>query len=477
MPAPLTPPHNAGLHRFAVLTAIATLGLVGIGGLVTSHGAGMAVPDWPNTYGYNMFFFPLSQWVGGIFYEHTHRLAASGVGLLTVVLALWLYGRNARPFMQWVGLILLVAGGATTAAVHRRWTDGLVLGLAGLAFLGASRVWPRCEPSAQWLRHLGLAAFVAVLVQGVLGGLRVVLFKDALGIFHATLAQLFFVLVCAIALFTSRWWQTPPARNHASRITHHASLFLLTTLLILAQLTLGAAMRHQHAGLAIPDFPLAYGKLWPAMDAAAVAHYNQQRIEVMAANPITAFQIGLQMIHRLLAIAILGAVAFAAWSAWRALGGKNSPSRLALAWLGLILTQVLLGAATIWSNKAADIATAHVLVGALSLALGAILRLISFRELMFASRVTDSTTAAGPRAISPFDPLPSGAAPLHEAAAQPTTNIQHPTSIGGANGRHWVFDVACWMLDVGCWLLDVLLPRLGGSNREHQHSRNPLSQP
>ena len=79
---------RSGLHRFAVFTAISTLGLLGIGGLVTSHGAGMAVPDWPNTYGYNMFFFPVSQWVGGIFYEHTHRLVASVVGLLTVVLAL-----------------------------------------------------------------------------------------------------------------------------------------------------------------------------------------------------------------------------------------------------------------------------------------------------------------------------------------------------------------------------------------------------
>ena len=91
-PAPLAPARSPRLHRFAVFTAIATLGLVGIGGLVTSHGAGMAVPDWPNTYGYNMFFFPISLWMGGVFYEHTHRLAASGVGLLTVVLALWLYG-------------------------------------------------------------------------------------------------------------------------------------------------------------------------------------------------------------------------------------------------------------------------------------------------------------------------------------------------------------------------------------------------
>ncbi len=129
-------------------------GLVGLGGLVTSHGAGMAVPDWPNTYGYNMFFFPVSQWVGGIFYEHTHRLVASGVGLLTVVLALWLYGRSARPFMRWTGAALLLLGVGTAVAMPRRWADGLVLGLTGLALFGASTVWPRCEPSPKWLRRL-----------------------------------------------------------------------------------------------------------------------------------------------------------------------------------------------------------------------------------------------------------------------------------------------------------------------------------
>lgn len=218
MPALLAPAHNSYLHRFAVLTAIATLGLVGIGGLVTSHGAGMAVPDWPNTYGYNMFFFPFSQWVGGIFYEHSHRLAASGVGLLTVVLALWLYGRQARPFMRWAGGALLLFGVGIAAAMARRWADGLVLGLTGLAFLGASLVWPRCEPSPKWLRRFGLAAFVAVVLQGVLGGLRVVLFKDVLGVFHAMLAQLFFVLLCAIALPSKG---SPRLRStlHASRCT------------------------------------------------------------------------------------------------------------------------------------------------------------------------------------------------------------------------------------------------------------------
>ncbi len=167
-------------------------------------------------------------------------------------------------------------------------------------------------------------------------------------------------------------------------------------------------MRHQHAGLAIPDFPLAYGKLWPAMDADSIARYNQQRIEVTAANPITAFQISLQMVHRLLAMAILGAVAYAAWFTARALGGKNYLSRMALGWLGLILTQVALGAATIWSNKAADIATAHVLVGLLSLAVGAITSIVSFRELVFARRATDSSTATEARPLSRLEPLPSG---------------------------------------------------------------------
>jgi heme a synthase len=410
--SPLVAAHNRCLHRFAVFTALATLGLVGIGGLVTSHGAGMAVPDWPNTYGYNMFFFPISDWMGGIFYEHTHRLAASGVGLLTSVLALWLYGRSARPFMRWAGAVLLLLGVGMAVAMSRRWADGLVLGVTGLALLGASRVWPRCEPSAQWLRRLGLAAFAAVVLQGVPGGLRVVLYKDAIGIFHATLAQLFFVLVCAIALFTSRWWQVPPARIPSPLDSRLSALFRFTTLLILGQLALGATMRHQHAGLAIPDFPLAYGRLWPATDAASIAHYNAQRMEIIAVNPITAFQIGLQMIHRLLAVCILGAVAFAAWSVRRALGGRNFLSRLALVWLGLILTQALLGAATIWSNKAADVATAHVLVGALCLAVGAMLSLIVWRDLAFSRQAVDSPAAARAFPLSSLGSQPTAIAGL-----------------------------------------------------------------
>jgi cytochrome c oxidase assembly protein subunit 15 len=286
--------------------------------------------------------------------------------------------------------------GAVTAyfvAGHR--SDAIVLGLTGSASLAASFGWPGCQPAMPWLRRLGLVAFVAVVAQGVLGGLRVVLFKDQIGIFHATLAQLFFALTCALALFTSPWWEKrfgspwrttwPFSEVSSDPVTESTSirlgwLCLAATVLILGQLVLGATMRHQHAGLAVPDFPLAYGKLWPAIDAQSVAHYNQRRIEVVDANPITGLQIVLQMLHRLGAIAILITVTFSAWAARRE-HGKNSVARhLTLSWLGLVLIQILLGAATIWSNKAADIATAHVLVGALSLGLGTCLCIILISE-------------------------------------------------------------------------------------------------
>jgi cytochrome c oxidase assembly protein subunit 15 len=331
-----------------LLTAFATLVLICFGGLVTSHGAGMAVPDWPNTFGYNLFFFPVSKWVGGIFYEHTHRLVASGVGFLTIILAVWLWLKESR----------------------------------------------------RWLRWLGVIAFFSVVLQGVLGGLRVVLFKDELGIFHAALGQLFFVLTCSIALFTSRWWLlTGPAGIHRRQVPYPITLmantrslpstladhcdlrrlFLFATILIFAQLILGATMRHQHAGLAIPDFPAAYGRVWPALNAESIARYNQNRIEVNAVNPISAFQIVLQMTHRILALVILFSVASSAWLANRRPGRDRFVAKVSGAWLGLILVQVFLGAATIWTGKSADVATAHVAVGALSLMIGVMLAILGFR--------------------------------------------------------------------------------------------------
>ncbi len=405
---------NSWLHRFALLTAAATLGLIGVGGLVTSHGVGMAVPDWPNTYGYNMFFFPISKWVGGVFYEHSHRLLASGVGLLTSILALWLYGKSARPFLKFSGLLLCLVGAGLALRSARHWADAVVIAVTGAAALVAGLVWPRCEPSPRWLRRLGVAAFFAVVLQGVLGGLRVVLFKDQIGIFHATLAQLFFALMCALALFTSPWWQNSrqtagAASGPGARIPLGLVwLFSLATVLILAQLILGATMRHQHAGLAIPDFPLAYGKLWPATDPASVAYYNEHRIEVLAVNPITALQIVLQMAHRFLALLILGAVGLCAWRTRRELAVRDPLRRLSLAWLGLLLIQVLLGAATIWSNKAADVATLHVVTGALSLAAGALLVLTGYRRAEAAS-VSPAAVTAQAGSNAPFGSRPASA--------------------------------------------------------------------
>jgi cytochrome c oxidase assembly protein subunit 15 len=310
---------NCWLHRFAVLTAIATFLLLGAGGLVTSHEAGMSVPDWPNSYGYNMFLFPPSKWIGGIFYEHTHRLWATVVGLMTTVLAVWLWLKDSRRFMKW----------------------------------------------------LGVAAFLGVVAQGVLGGLRVTLAMDSLGIFHGVIAQSFFALVCAIALLTSRFWhalmaQLPPVRVPRGLRRH----VLYVTILIFLQLALGATMRHQHAGLSIADFPLAHGQIWPDTSPAAIVRYNAERMDVVSGNPITAFQVVLQMIHRLGALLIVLGVAAAAGLAVKRLGKKDMLTKFALVWLGLILVQIALGIETIWSNKAADIATGHVLVGALCLVAG-----------------------------------------------------------------------------------------------------------
>ena len=238
--------NNPWLTRFAILTAMATLGLICIGGLVTSHNVGMSVPDWPTSYGYNMFFFPFSKWVGGIFYEHTHRLAASAVGFLTVALAVWLWLKEER----------------------------------------------------RWLSWLGILALFAVILQGVLGGLRVRWMQDELGVFHAMLAQLFFVLVSAIAVFSSRRWQNAAAQNSpVYDCTRLRNLYAFATAMILSQLILGATMRHQHAGLSIPDFPLAYGTFWPATDPDSITRYNQLRGEATALNAITAFQVQLQMVE------------------------------------------------------------------------------------------------------------------------------------------------------------------------------------
>ncbi len=380
--------HHPWLHRFAVLTALATLGLVGMGGLVTSHGVGMAVPDWPTSYGYNMFALPISTWLtGGIFHEHTHRLWASFVGVLVVALTRWLGGRAASFPLLIIGAVEIAAG-LSLLQLGADWKGAghFLAGIGGVVLLGGI-VWVKNAPAAGRLSLLGWAAFWLVQVQGLLGGLRVVLdahvladvrLGTAFGIFHGCLGQAFLVLTAVIAFMTSRWWQSQSDRGlvGAGDEAVLPRWFLVATGLISLQLLIAATMRHQHAGLAIPDFPLAYGRVWPDLSEAAVAKYNLHRVEVTAVHPITAFQITLQMVHRLVAVLITVAVVVCLM--------KTTPGtplrRVANGWLGLILIQIALGAWTIWSNKAADVATAHVVVGALSLVTGALACLISFRR-------------------------------------------------------------------------------------------------
>jgi cytochrome c oxidase assembly protein subunit 15 len=390
------------LHRFALLTAAATLMLIAAGGLVTSHEVGMAVPDWPNTYGYNMFLFPFSKWIGGIFYEHSHRLIATMVGLLTGVLAVWLWVRETRRWRRWIGVSLFVVALGLMGARQLPVYVGMASVSIVVVAFGIAKFWR--NPGL--LRWLGVAAFAAVILQGVLGGLRVVWFKDEIGIFHGALAQLFFCLICVLALLTSRWWR----EKGASAPAMETRLPLLATFLILCQLVLGATMRHQHAGLAIPDFPLAFGKLWPAMDPNSVALYNAHRLEITAVNPITAFQIGLQMTHRMMAVAIIYAVGVCAWKLWRSIEADAAARRLAVAWFGVILVQASLGAATIWSNKAADIATAHVVTGAISLALGTLLSMMVVQRSVIARAARAEQAATGhSRPDAGVVPIGSGA--------------------------------------------------------------------
>ena len=184
--------YSPWLHRMARLTAGATFLLIVIGGIVTSTDSGLAVPDWPTTFGYNMFLYPLSEMVGGILYEHSHRLMGSLVGILTIALFVLILARDSR----------------------------------------------------KWLKWIGLAALIAVIVQGVLGGLRVTQINRNFAIVHACLAQAFFALLCGIAWFASRDWLQDIRTTTGETAQKLRRLSLITTCLIYIQLIFGAILRH-----------------------------------------------------------------------------------------------------------------------------------------------------------------------------------------------------------------------------------------
>lgn len=294
------------LHRFAKLVAGCTVLLVLAGSLVTSTASGLSVPDWPTTYGWNMFTFPPSKWVGGIFYEHGHRLIASSVGFLTIILAAWLWLADPR----------------------------------------------------RWMRWLGVSALGAVIAQGVLGGLTVLFFLPAaISTAHAGLAEIFFCLTIAIALFTSTGWTNgygPSAPDPMLRRVATA-----TTALIYTQILIGATVRHTGAGLAIPDFPLMFGHVVPDhWDAKIAVHFA----------------------HRVGAGLVTLAIVATTAHVWYHDRGRRELTRPAMLMLALVAVQVTLGAATVLSRRDVWINSAHVVCGALVLTTSLVLTLRTWRE-------------------------------------------------------------------------------------------------
>src|SRR5436305_7106489 len=180
---------NRGLNRFATLVACATFFLIIAGALVTSNDAGLATSDWPLSNGQ---VFP--KMVGNLFWEHGHRLVATTVGILTIVLAVYLQVRERRA----------------------------------------------------WVRRLGWIALAGVVAQGLLGGLTVKLnLPLAVSAAHATLAQLFFLTTVSIAVFTSRSWVAPGLSiNQEPGAVSMRALCVVALGVILAQLVVGATLRH-----------------------------------------------------------------------------------------------------------------------------------------------------------------------------------------------------------------------------------------
>jgi cytochrome c oxidase assembly protein subunit 15 len=391
------PTYNRGLHRLALLTALATFPLIFMGGLVTTHDAGLSVPDWPNSYGYNMFLFPPSQWVGGILYEHTHRLMGTVVGYCSLMLALWAWGagRNPRARRLYVGgIVACVAAaigiGVWLAAGHPgKQGDKLtshaaqsIVSFVGLAMVLAAAWASRVREPRHWVRWLSIGVLGMVVFQGILGGLRVVALKLDLAIVHACVAQAFFCLAAMVAVVTSKWWANAESRREPGSPAGRTliRLAVLACVVIYLQLMVGATMRHYKAGLAIPDLPLAYGHLIPPTDAASL-HDAQQRLagdQWWDANEATLGQVWLHFGHRIGALLVTAALAVLITVILRKhrRPGLRWPAFLLIA---LLLVQITLGVLTVLLKKPADITSAHVAVGALVLVTTFVLAVRSMR--------------------------------------------------------------------------------------------------
>ena len=335
-------PTDGRTRVLAKVTAGATLLLIFIGSLVTSTGSGLAVPDWPLSYG--MLFPPM---VGGILYEHGHRMAAAAVGLLVVIQA-----------------------------------------------VVVSRLEQR-----RWVRMLAWLAVALILIQGGLGGLTVLLLLPTpISMTHAVLAQTLFLLLVYIAYAESREWRAreagaasaPP--NRAEYSPHSRAVFAAAVILVAAvyvQLLLGALMRHTESGIAIPDFPLMGGQLVPRFDDQMLAHVNASRFQLLL-EPATRTQMVIHFLHRAGAAAVGLAVVAANRAVYRS--GAFPAARRLLKWINsATVVQALLGVLTVLTARSPALASFHVLLGAALLAV----------TLLFLVRCIPLPVSARPATVSP----------------------------------------------------------------------------
>lgn len=356
--------YNSGLHTIALLTAAATFPLIFMGGLVTSHQAGMSVPDWPNSYGYNMFLFPPRLWIGGILYEHTHRLMGTVVGLLSMLLAFWAWRTESRP----------------------------------------------------WARRLAYSVLGAVIFQGALGGLRVVLVKLNLAVVHACIAQAFFCLAALMSVVTSKWWLNAPDRSdHDVRGLKLIRLGYAAVAVIFLQLIAGAVMRHYEAGLAVTDVPLIYGSFLPPTTADQLRAINQERHRAsffvesyargadgtlrfnQATMPVTLSQIWIHLAHRAGAVGVTVLLTLLIVRVLRKHRerGLLVPAAFLIVFL---IAQLTLGILTVLLRKPADVASAHVAIGALTLMTAFVLTVRASRLYSSRFRMQQPSRVAVPQA-------------------------------------------------------------------------------
>lgn len=309
---------SISLRRYSKFLCVITLFLIALGALVKSTESGLSVPDWPTTYGKFMFAYPLDKMAGGIKYEHTHRMLASIVGLLTLILTIWLIRIKDMPV---------------------------------------------------WVKRLGILAFITVVLQGVLGGLTVKFFLPVwLSTFHGVLAQTFLLIVILIAYALSGERRKRWTIEEESYDPLFLQLAIFLMAMIYLQLIIGNVMRHAQAGLAVPDFPTMGWTLFPSFDQAWLNRINAWRFENNL-DPVNMGQVFIHLFHRFWALLILIDILWLNKIAYERC--LDRPLILkTLYWLNMVvILQITLGISTVLTHKEVYTTTLHVTMGAIVLAL------------------------------------------------------------------------------------------------------------